>query len=172
MAVKHLFLAILSKQAMHGYDLKNAFEKLVSNQWTLNFGQVYTTLTRLERDGLVTSEDIRQEEKPDKRMYSLTEEGIRQLNEWLYQEADWSVFSDELAFQLAALEFVERDKALRLLEEYRAYLMKLIGGLIVQKSAVKDENSLVAWIFERNIMKAEADLKWVEAYKMSRSKTS
>lgn len=170
MAVKHLFLAILSKEAMHGYDLKNAFEQLLSNQWSLNFGQVYTTLTRLERDGLVTAEEIRQEDKPDKKIYRITIEGQKQLEAWLGEEMDWNVFQDELSFQLAALEFLDRDKAIKLLEDYRLYLIQLIGELVTKKAAVADESSPTAWIFERNIMKAEADIKWVEHCIMNRKK--
>ena len=170
MAVKHLFLAILSQHPMHGYDLKNTFEQLVSEQWSLNFGQVYTTLTRLERDGLVSVEEVRQEEKPDKKIYSLTMEGQEQLNKWLKQEPNWNVFQDEISFQLAAIELIEKDKAVFLLEEYRTYLLKLIRELVVKKAAIKDESSMMAWIFERNIMRAEADLKWVEMCTENKSK--
>ncbi len=171
MAVKHIFLAILSQHPMHGYELKNMFEKIVSEQWQLNFGQVYTTLTRMERDGLVTAEEIRQEEKPDKKTYNLTAEGYNQLSRWLEQKPDWNVFHDELSFQLAAFELIDRDKASSLLEEYRVYLVKLIKELIEKKAEIKDENSLMIWIFERNIGRAEADLKWVESYRKDRSKT-
>lgn len=170
MAVKHLFLAILSRQPMHGYDLKNTFEQMVSNQWSLNFGQVYTTLTRLERDGLVKSQEVRSEDKLDKKVYSLTEEGKEQLNQWLKQATEWSVFHDEISFQLAAYELIDRSKALSLLIEYRIYLLRLIGELVAKKNSIKDENSLTTWIFERNIMKAEADLKWVENYIQNREK--
>jgi DNA-binding PadR family transcriptional regulator len=170
MAVKHIFLAVLSKKPMHGYDLKNAFEHLLSDQWTLNFGQVYTTLTRLERDGLVCAEEVKQEDKPDKKIYRITEEGQRQLDLWLSQEMDWNVFQDELSFQLAAMEFIERERAARLLADYRRYLLNLIRELIMKKESLEDENSLTAWIFERNIMKAEADLKWVERYIQSKVK--
>lgn len=170
MAVKHLFLAILSRKPMHGYDLKNTFEQLVSEQWSLNFGQVYTTLTRLERDGLVKIEEVRSEDKLDKKIYSLTEEGQEQLKQWLGQGTDWSVFHDELSFQLAAYELIDRSKALSLLLDYRVYLLKLIGELVTKKNSIKDEKSLTTWIFERNIMKAEADLKWVEYYMQNREK--
>jgi DNA-binding PadR family transcriptional regulator len=170
MAVKHLFLAILSKRSMHGYELKSAFDQLSSEQWSLNFGQVYTTLTRLERDGLVSVEEVKQEEKPDKKIYSITEEGNRQLDIWLAQETDWSVFHDELSFQLVALECLDRSKAVSLLADYRIYLIRIIRELIMKKAAVKEENSLTGCIFERNIMRAEADLKWVENYLQYREK--
>jgi len=170
MAVKHLFLAILSKQAMHGYELKSAFESLLSDQWQLNYGQVYTTLARLERDGLVTAEEIRQEEKPDKRIYRLTEEGHNQLNQWLEQNAEWNVFGDELSFQLAALEYIDRTRAEALLKEYRVYLLALMNELVAKKKAIGDTDSLTFWIYERNILKAEAEMKWIEFYLLSRKR--
>ena len=53
MSVKHAFLGILSEKPRHGYDLKQAFEAKLGDFWSLNFGQVYTTLERLRKDGLV-----------------------------------------------------------------------------------------------------------------------
>ncbi|MDF2845718.1 MAG: hypothetical protein K0R00_4144 [Herbinix sp.] len=170
MAVKHIFLALLSKKPMHGYDIKNAFEELLSGQWSLNFGQVYTTLTRLERDGLVEIEEIKSEDKTEKKIYRLTENGQEQLDQWLKQEAEWSVFQDEISFQISAYELIDRDKASELLKNYQNYLLQLIGELVQKKKAVNDANSLTTWIFERNIMKAEADLKWVELYLQNREK--
>ncbi len=170
MAVKHIFLALLSKKPMHGYDIKNAFEELLSGQWSLNFGQVYTTLTRLERDGLVKIEEIKSEDKTEKKIYRLTENGQEQLDQWLKQEAEWSVFQDEISFQISAYELIDRDKASELLKNYQNYLLQLIGELVQKKKAVNDANSLTTWIFERNIMKAEADLKWVELYLQNREK--
>lgn len=170
MAVKHIFLALLSKKPMHGYDMKNAFEELLSGQWSLNFGQVYTTLTRLERDGLVEIEEIKSEDKTEKKIYRLTENGQEQLDQWLKQEAEWSVFQDEISFQISAYELIDRDKASELLKNYQNYLLQLIGELVQKKKAVNDANSLTTWIFERNIMKAEADLKWVELYLQNREK--
>ena len=164
MAVKHLFLAILSKQAMHGYELKSAFENILSEQWQLNYGQVYTTLARLERDGLVTAEEVHQEEKPDKRIYRLTEEGYKLLNQWLEQSTEWNVFGDELSFQLVALEYIDRTRAEVLLKEYRVHLLALMNELVAKKTAIGDTDSLTFWIYERNIMKAEAELKWIEFY--------
>ena len=127
MAVKHIFLALLSKKPMHGYDIKNAFEELLSGQWSLNFGQVYTTLTRLERDGLVKIEEIKSEDKTEKKIYRLTENGQEQLDQWLKQEAEWSVFQDEISFQISAYELIDRDKASELLKNYQNYLLQLIG---------------------------------------------
>jgi len=53
--LKHALLGLLARQPRHGYELKNALEQALGGNWEINFGQIYTTLGRLERDGLVTS---------------------------------------------------------------------------------------------------------------------
>ncbi|MEM8712303.1 MAG: PadR family transcriptional regulator, partial [Planctomycetota bacterium] len=55
MTVKNSLLAMLAQEPAHGYGLKSSFEKSTAGTWPLNVGQVYQTLNRLERDGLVES---------------------------------------------------------------------------------------------------------------------
>ena len=74
---------MLAQGPRHGYDLKTAFETDLSPDSPLNFGQVYTTLERLERDGLVAHHVVAQEERPDKKVYRLTDPGRVELERWL-----------------------------------------------------------------------------------------
>src|SRR5262245_51376561 len=83
MSIKHAILGLLVEEPLHGYDLKTAYESEVAPSSQLNFGQVYATLDRLHKGGLVTSERISQLERPDKKVYSLTEAGRHELQEWL-----------------------------------------------------------------------------------------
>ena len=80
---KHALLGLLAQGPQHGYDLKTAFEADLSPDSPLNFGQVYTTLERLERDGLVAHHVVAQEERPDKKVYRLTDAGRAELERWL-----------------------------------------------------------------------------------------
>ena len=81
--MKYLFLSLLSKEPTHGYDLLQTYQTLFSAVLPpLNAGQIYTTLSRLERDGLVQKHAVEQEGKPDKRIYELTEKGRQVLVEW------------------------------------------------------------------------------------------
>jgi len=82
MSVKHAILGLLAKGPLHGYELKGGFEELAPTT-ELNVGQVYMTLDRLSRDRLVTYEVVNQAERPDKKVYALTEEGRKELKEWL-----------------------------------------------------------------------------------------
>src|SRR3954466_9681706 len=85
MSVRHALLALLSEGPNYGLQLRQEFEARTGEVWPLNVGQVYTTLQRLERDGLVVSEGA--EDGPQKG-YRLTTEGRRDLLEWLQAPAD------------------------------------------------------------------------------------
>ena len=82
MSVKHAILGLLAGKPLHGYELKAGFDELVPTT-ELNVGQVYTTLDRLSRDRLVTHEVVNQAERPDKKVYALTDDGRKELKEWL-----------------------------------------------------------------------------------------
>ena len=85
MSIKHAILGLLAEAPGHGYDLRAAFETQLAPQSRLNYGQVYTTLERLQRDGLVANEVVSQTERPDKKVYSVTDRGRGELAEWLTQ---------------------------------------------------------------------------------------
>ncbi len=85
MSIKHAILGLLVEAPGHGYDLRAAFETELAPQSRLNYGQVYTTLERLQRDGLVANEVVSQTERPDKKVYSVTDRGRGELAEWLTQ---------------------------------------------------------------------------------------
>ena len=83
MGIKQAILGLLSNGPVHGYDLKSAFEEQLVPDGNLNFGQVYTTLDRMKRDGLVGQRVVSQAERPDKKVYALTDAGRRELKQWL-----------------------------------------------------------------------------------------
>ena len=81
MSVRHAMLALLSEGPKYGLQLREEFEARTGEVWPLNGGQVYTTLQRLERDGLVES-DGSDEEGPQKG-FRISAEGERELARWL-----------------------------------------------------------------------------------------
>src|SRR6478609_8426351 len=81
MSVRHALLALLSEGPKYGLQLRHEFEERTGEVWPLNVGQVYTTLQRLERDGLVASDGM-SEEGPQK-SYRITPEGAEELAGWL-----------------------------------------------------------------------------------------
>ena len=73
---------MLAGGPLHGYELKSDFEAQLVPSGQLNIGQVYTTLERLRRDGLVELETVAQAVRPDKKVFGLTSAGEAQLEEW------------------------------------------------------------------------------------------
>ncbi|HKM18372.1 MAG: PadR family transcriptional regulator [Firmicutes bacterium] len=167
MAVKHLFLALLTQKELHGYELKNGFEDLASGKWPLNFGQVYQTLSRLERDGLIESYEVIQTDKPDKKVYRVTEAGRKHLEDWLYAEDNWNLFFDELALKIMAFDLINSREALEILRGYRSFILRVIKSLTEMLGRMNptgsagSTHSTRVMLVERNLHRAEADLKWV-----------
>src|SRR5262247_3682044 len=86
MSVRHALLALLSEGPKYGLQLREEFETRTGEVWPLNVGQVYTTLQRLERDGLVESDDA-EVEGPQK-SFRITPSGDRELAGWLRTPPD------------------------------------------------------------------------------------
>src|SRR5262249_53714236 len=78
LSIKHALLGLLAERPLHGYELKAAYEAELVPATQLNYGQVYTTLERLARDGLVAHELVSQAERPDKKVYALTKDGRKE----------------------------------------------------------------------------------------------
>ena len=89
MSVKYALLGLLSEQPKYGHQLRQEFEEKTGDVWPLNVGQVYTTLQRLERDGLVESDDA-DSEGPQKR-FRITVAGERELADWFLTPIDLTV---------------------------------------------------------------------------------
>lgn len=81
MSVRHALLALLSDGPKYGMQLKEEYEGATADVWPLNVGQVYTTLQRLQRDGLVVSDDTAEDER--QRDYRITDRGEAELLGWL-----------------------------------------------------------------------------------------
>src|ERR1044072_4944692 len=86
MSVRHALLALLSEGPKYGLQLRQEFEAKTGEVWALNVGQVYTTLQRLERDGLGESDDA-EAEGPQK-TFHLTDDGAEELQDWLRTPPD------------------------------------------------------------------------------------
>jgi len=99
LSVKHGLLALLAEAPRHGYQLKTDFERRTGGSWALNIGQVYTTLQRLERDGLVLAEWKASENGRRARYYRLTPAGRRRLS---VEQKDWERVSAAIARVLKA----------------------------------------------------------------------
>ncbi|HRV60903.1 MAG: PadR family transcriptional regulator [Solirubrobacterales bacterium] len=103
MALKHAVLAALSAEPGSGYELSKRFDASVANFWTASAQQVYRELDRLESDGLVRARTVRQQKRPDKRVFRITGEGDRELTDFIRAPNRPTVIRDDLLVKVASL---------------------------------------------------------------------
>src|SRR5918912_478683 len=163
MPIQHAVLALLADGPGHGYELKAQFEESVGPQWgDLNIGHLYQVLDRLVRDGLVTRRSVRQEGRPDKVVYRLTEPGRAELERWLGAPfVRQGGYRDDFFLKLFAAsrlggEWV--DAVLRVQRE--AYLAELAS--LTRLRAEHGEEPLVDLLIEAAILHTDANLRVVE----------
>ncbi len=82
---KYVILGLLSDEPMSGYDIKERMEMSISHFWKLSYGQIYPTLKQMEEHNLVSKEIIINEGKPNSNVYTITSNGMKELQEWLKQ---------------------------------------------------------------------------------------
>lgn len=160
--LKHTLLGLLVQEPRHGYELKNAFETMLGGTWPLNIGQVYTTLNRLERDGLVESEVIAQELLPDRIVYSITKTGREALADWLGKPARETIrLKDEFFVKLLVHQLVGSSGALALIWQQRQVNMRTLAQLtaLLSDSTLDPATRL---LIEGAILHVEADLRWLD----------
>lgn len=162
--MRFALLALLAQGPAHGYELKQAFDELFHTVYrTLNAGQIYTTLSRLERDGLVQDQVIPQEGRPDKRVYELTSAGGQELEKWFAKPVIGPRLKDEFFMKLilahvAAIadagEIIARQRSeyLQMLHELNELIMR--SGTGIQATS----NLLI----KGAILHLKADLEWLE----------
>ena len=167
MSVKHSLLALLTQGPRYGYQLRAEFEERTGGTWPLNIGQVYTTLDRLERDGLVTDEG---ESGAGHRNYAITEAGYAEAGDWFAQPSrPQNPPRNELAIKLALAVTTPGVDVRRVIQAQRAATLsdlqaytraKRSGGEPSGSEQASDLAGLL--VLESLIFAAEAEVRWLD----------
>ena len=162
MSLKYGVLGLLEQEPLHGYEVKNRFEELLGGTWEVNIGQVYTTLQRLERDGLVRPVGERGDR--GKLLYELAPQGRKALSDWLQQpETGPQQLHEEIYVKLLlATRVANGDLGALLNRQKRAYLQRLRDLNQLEERARKDGRNDLARLVRGALLHTEADLKWVD----------
>ncbi|TQF03070.1 PadR family transcriptional regulator [Kitasatospora acidiphila] len=117
MALRHAVLAALLDGEISGYQLAKAFDIGVANFWYAQPQQLYAELTRLEKDGLVSGREVVQENRPNKRVFRVTETGLGELERFTAASAKPSVIRDDLLVKVQAADRVDAGTLIAQLDE-------------------------------------------------------
>lgn len=159
MPIQHAVLSLLTGGPSYGYELRAAFEKAVGPQWGgLNIGHLYQVLERLSRDGQVSSTTVPQQDRPDRRVYQLTEAGRTELKQWLGQPAERSGgHRDDLVLKLMAASREGESCVRGVISRQRQHELGRLKGLD-QLAREHREEPTVALLVQAAILHTRADL--------------
>ena len=162
MSVPHALLALLSEGPKYGLRLQNEFESRTGKVWPLNVGQVYTTLQRLERDGLVETDDG-EAERPRKR-YRITAAGDRELAEWLRTPPDLvPPPRDELVIKMLVALQVSGTDVHEILQAHRRHVIEVMQGYTRIKATAAEDDVALALVADAELFRLEAIVRWLDA---------
>lgn len=119
MAIAHAILVSLIENPASGYDLGKQFDSSVGFFWKATHQQIYRELTKLEEQGWISAEVIAQENRPDKKLYSVTELGKQQLIEWMTQASEPTPIKDDLLVKIFAGYLAPQKTILEELKRHR-----------------------------------------------------
>ena len=162
MSVRHAMLALLSEGPKYGLQLREEFEDRTGEVWPLNVGQVYTTLQRLERDGLVESDEA-SEEGPQK-SFRITAEGERELARWLCTPPDLSSPPrDELVMKVLVALHVPGADVHAVIQAHRRYLVELMQQWTrIKEHDAEDDLSMLLAV-DAELFRLDSVARWLDA---------
>jgi DNA-binding PadR family transcriptional regulator len=162
MSVRHALLALLSEGPKYGLQLREEFEARTGEVWPLNVGQVYTTLQRLERDGLVESDDAT--EVGPQKGFRITGAGADELTAWLRTPPDLSSPPrDELVMKVLVALRVPGVNVHEVIQVHRRYLVELMQQWTRLKEDEADFDIGLALVVDAELFRLDSVIRWLDA---------
>jgi len=159
-SVRHALLALLSDGPKYGLQLRQEFEARTGDVWPLNVGQVYTTLQRLERDGLVASDGV--EEGPQKG-YRITADGSHELTTWLATPPDMTQPPrDELLIKVLVAAQIPGVDVHHLIQVHRRHLIESMQRYTAVKADATADDVALALVVDAELFRIEAMVRWLD----------
>ena len=160
-SVRHALLALLSEGPKYGLQLREEFEARTGEVWPLNVGQVYTTLQRLERDGLVES-DQAADDSPQKG-FRITAQGKQELAGWLRTPPDLSSPPrDELVIKVLVALRVPGTDVHEVIQVHRRYLVELMQQWTRIKETEAEQDLSLALVVDAEIFRLDSVIRWLD----------
>ncbi|MGA2830717.1 MAG: PadR family transcriptional regulator, partial [Streptosporangiaceae bacterium] len=161
MSVRHALLALLSEEPKYGLQLRQEFEAQTGEVWPLNVGQVYTTLQRLERDGLIESDDAGEDER--QKTFRITSGGEAELANWLRTPPDLSLPPrDELVIKILVALHLPGVNVHDVIQLHRRYVVELMQQWTRLKEEEADSDLGFALAVDAELFRLDSVVRWLD----------
>jgi len=166
MSTKHAILGLLNQRPMHGYEIKKEFEKSVSHIWSINVGQLYTLLKKMEENTEIMKKEVSQENMRDRTIYKITDKGKSELQEWLSSPVLRRQTKDEFYLKMMFLTQIDIEKARKFTDEQIEAMEEQNETYKAIKIDHGDRmDKFMCLLLDASIMHFEVDIKWLKLYK-------
>lgn len=159
MSVSRTLLGLLEASPSHGYDLKRAHDELFPGDRPLAYGQVYSTLARLLKNGLVTVEGVEPGDGPERKRYAITDAGVTDVASWLETPESPQEYLQNTLYTKVVLALMSSRSAEQLLDTQRSEHLKAMREFNRRKLSGDLADQLIC---DHALLHLEADLRWLE----------
>ncbi|PRY43353.1 PadR family transcriptional regulator [Umezawaea tangerina] len=159
MSLGHALLGLLERGPGHGYDLKKAYDDRFGQDRPLHYGQVYTTLSRLLRNGLVQEAGVEAGAGPERKRYAITDAGVTDVETWLATPEKPEPYLQNTLYTKVVLALLSGRAAAGVLDSQRAAHLDAMRVLTRRKT---DGDLADQLICDYALFHLEADLRWLE----------
>jgi DNA-binding PadR family transcriptional regulator len=158
MSVSFALLGLLESGPRHGYDLKRSYDEAFGRDRALHYGQVYSTMARLLKNGLVEVES-EPGDGPDRKRYAITDAGITDVAEWISRPEQPEPYLQSTLYTKVVLALMTGRDAAEVLDTQRAEHLRLMRSLTRRKLGGDLADELIC---DHALFHLEADLRWLE----------
>ncbi|MFI0213185.1 PadR family transcriptional regulator [Streptomyces lydicus] len=159
MSIGHTLLGLLESGPRHGYDLKRAFDEHFGHDRPLHYGQVYSTMSRLLKNGLVEVDAVEAGAGPERKRYAITDAGVTDVAQWLARAEKPEPYLQSTLYTKVVLALMTSRDAAELLDTQRTEHLRLMRGLTERKRTGDLADQLIC---DHALFHLEADLRWLE----------
>ncbi len=159
MSTSQTFLGLLETGPRHGYELKRTYDERFGRDRPMHYGQVYATLSRLLKNGLVEIDGVEAGDGPERKRYAITEAGVADVDAWLSQPEPPEPYLQSRLYAKVVLALMTGRPAAELLDTQRTEHLRLMRELTRRKSGADIAEQLIC---DHALFHLEADLRWLE----------
>lgn len=159
MSISHTLLGLLETGPRHGYDLKRTFDEKFGQDRPLHYGQVYSTMSRLLKNGLVEVDGFEAAGGPERKRYAITDAGVTDVEGWLATPEKPEPYLQSTLYTKLVLALLTGRDAQALLDTQRSEHLRLMRELTRRKTQGDLADQLIC---DHALFHLEADLRWLE----------
>jgi PadR family transcriptional regulator, regulatory protein AphA len=143
MSLRYALLGLLGEKPSTGYELKQRFQLKMVHFWNAHHTQIYRELNKMEQEGLVSATLVKQEEHPDKKVYTLQQSGKSALTTWLMnKEVSPPKIKDEMLLRVSLFQFIPEKEAIGFIKESKEHHEQVLNHILMWKEQTYSEETM------------------------------